>query len=87
MDLEDLQDINNLNDYANNEEAVDFRCENRENCKTCNTDQVFYCNECNDGFTLQKIQDNEYGYCTPDLDSMLPEEASDLECENREGCF
>jgi hypothetical protein len=48
------------------EEASGLLCENRENCKTCNADDPLYCDECNDGFMLQKIQDYEYGYCLPD---------------------
>ncbi len=32
-------------------------CENRENCKTCNADEAYYCDECNDGFSLQALPD------------------------------
>jgi hypothetical protein len=60
MNLEDLQDINNLNDFANEdnlpEEASGLLCENREGCKTCNVDDPLYCDECNDGFELQKLE-------------------------------
>jgi hypothetical protein len=38
------------------EEASDYLCENREGCKTCNADDPLYCDECNDGFTLQQLE-------------------------------
>ncbi len=76
------------------EEASGLECENREGCKTCNTDEPFFCDECEDDFTLQKLEGQEYGYCTPDLNpdevdlnEVVPEEASGLLCENRETCI
>ena len=70
------------------EEAQPYLCKNREQCKTCNPEMPLYCDECNDEFTLRKVEGEESGgYCTPDnLEEILPEEAHKYLCQNRGGC-
>ncbi len=48
------------------EEADGVFCKNRNNCEKCNVDNHLYCDVCNDGFELQKLEDFEYGYCLPE---------------------
>ncbi len=56
------------------EEASVLLCQNREQCKTCHAVNPLYCDECIDDFTLQKVQEEEYGFCTLIIISSNPDD-------------